>query len=150
MPWAAPPFSLPLLYARRPGKMPRSLETDTCSFRKTARFHPYLHLYSSPSHPSRHGRLGSLPRHPGICFRLDVPAAHTHSLRIYHRLRSSPGLFAFSRRSPSIQSSLNIPDTQNPKRQIGKPSPLQSYAYLFLPQHFLYFLPLPQGHGSLG
>ena len=23
-------------------------------------------------------------------------------------------------------------------------------SYLFLPQHFLYFLPLPQGQGSLG
>ena len=26
----------------------------------------------------------------------------------------------------------------------------QYKSYLFLPQHFLYFLPLPQGHGSFG
>ena len=41
-------------------------------------------------------------------------------------------------------------------RPVGPPSPLRgkvrgpgSYSSSFIPQHFLYFLPLPQGQGSL-
>ena len=33
------------------------------------------------------------------------------------------------------------------KKCAGRPTHLEFSAYL--PQHFLYFLPLPQGHGSL-